>query len=184
MTVTGWSRRAGEPFTSTPRIGRAKTISSPPGRRRALGDLLGERVQTERVAGPFEDVQVDRAVAVGAAAPLAVGERAAAGAVDGVTNCPRNTGMTFTASSTRCARRRRNMVTGSCNPYRVACLQNPPPSCARSRRRMGIRPAESPDASGDYGAHTYERVDKPRGEFFHTNWTRSGGRVAMSTPST
>ena len=26
-----------------------------------------------------------------------------------------------------------------------------------------------------YGAHTYERVDQPRGKFFHTNWTGSGG---------
>src|SRR6201994_2723755 len=32
-----------------------------------------------------------------------------------------------------------------------------------------------------FGAHTYERVDKPRGEFFHTNWTGRGGRVASST---
>ena len=33
-------------------------------------------------------------------------------------------------------------------------------------------------AQRDYfGAHTYERVDKPRGEFFHTNWTGQGGDV-------
>ncbi len=32
-----------------------------------------------------------------------------------------------------------------------------------------------------FGAHTYERVDKPRGEFFHTNWTGHGGRVASTT---
>ncbi|MCW5554210.1 MAG: hypothetical protein KIS67_18885 [Verrucomicrobiae bacterium] len=31
------------------------------------------------------------------------------------------------------------------------------------------------------GAHTYERGDQPRGEFFHTNWTGTGGRVASST---
>jgi 6-phosphogluconate dehydrogenase len=37
-------------------------------------------------------------------------------------------------------------------------------------------------AQRDYfGAHTYERVDKPRGEFFHTNWTGHGGRVASTT---
>ncbi len=31
-------------------------------------------------------------------------------------------------------------------------------------------------AQRDYfGAHTYERIDKPRGEFFHTNWTGTGG---------
>jgi 6-phosphogluconate dehydrogenase len=32
-----------------------------------------------------------------------------------------------------------------------------------------------------FGAHTYERVDRPRGEFFHTNWTGTDGRVASST---
>jgi 6-phosphogluconate dehydrogenase len=43
-------------------------------------------------------------------------------------------------------------------------------------------PANLLQAQRDYfGAHTYERVDKPRGEFFHTNWTGAGGRVASST---
>jgi 6-phosphogluconate dehydrogenase len=32
-----------------------------------------------------------------------------------------------------------------------------------------------------FGAHTYERTDKPRGEFFHTNWTGRGGTTASST---
>lgn len=37
-------------------------------------------------------------------------------------------------------------------------------------------------AQRDYfGAHNYERVDKPRGEFFHTNWTGRGGDTASST---
>ena len=37
-------------------------------------------------------------------------------------------------------------------------------------------------AQRDYfGAHTYERVDKPRGEFFHTNWTGRGGDTASTT---
>ena len=37
-------------------------------------------------------------------------------------------------------------------------------------------------AQRDYfGAHTYERVDKKRGEFFHTNWTGRGGTTASST---
>lgn len=37
-------------------------------------------------------------------------------------------------------------------------------------------------AQRDYfGAHTYERNDKPRGEFFHTNWTGRGGTTASST---
>src|SRR5580704_8248260 len=43
-------------------------------------------------------------------------------------------------------------------------------------------PANLLQAQRDYfGAHTYERVDKPRGEFFHTNWTGHGGRVSSST---
>jgi len=37
-------------------------------------------------------------------------------------------------------------------------------------------------AQRDYfGAHTYERVDKPRGQFFHTNWTGRGGSTSSST---
>jgi len=32
-----------------------------------------------------------------------------------------------------------------------------------------------------FGAHTYERVDQPRGQFFHTNWTGHGGRVSSTT---
>jgi len=37
-------------------------------------------------------------------------------------------------------------------------------------------------AQRDYfGAHTYERVDRPRGQFFHTNWTGTGGRVSSTT---
>ncbi len=32
-----------------------------------------------------------------------------------------------------------------------------------------------------FGAHTYERTDKPRGEFFHTNWTGRGGTTSSST---
>ena len=43
-------------------------------------------------------------------------------------------------------------------------------------------PANLLQAQRDYfGAHTYERVDKPRGEFFHTNWTGRGGTTASST---
>ncbi len=43
-------------------------------------------------------------------------------------------------------------------------------------------PANLLQAQRDYfGAHTYERVDKPRGEFFHTNWTGRGGQTAAST---
>ncbi|MCP4642413.1 MAG: decarboxylating NADP(+)-dependent phosphogluconate dehydrogenase [bacterium] len=43
-------------------------------------------------------------------------------------------------------------------------------------------PANLLQAQRDYfGAHTYERVDKPRGEYFHTNWTGRGGDTAAST---
>jgi 6-phosphogluconate dehydrogenase len=43
-------------------------------------------------------------------------------------------------------------------------------------------PANLLQAQRDYfGAHTYERIDKPRGEFFHTNWTGRGGDVSSTT---
>ena len=32
-----------------------------------------------------------------------------------------------------------------------------------------------------FGAHTYERTDKPRGQFFHSNWTGRGGTTASTT---
>jgi 6-phosphogluconate dehydrogenase len=48
--------------------------------------------------------------------------------------------------------------------------------------RRARLPANLLQAQRDYfGAHTYERVDKPRGEFFHTNWTGTGGDVTSST---
>jgi len=48
--------------------------------------------------------------------------------------------------------------------------------------RRGRLPANLLQAQRDYfGAHTYERVDKPRGEFFHTNWTGRGGDVTSSS---
>ncbi|MDD2737423.1 MAG: decarboxylating NADP(+)-dependent phosphogluconate dehydrogenase [Methylomonas lenta] len=43
-------------------------------------------------------------------------------------------------------------------------------------------PANLLQAQRDYfGAHSYERTDKPRGEFFHTDWTGHGGKTASST---
>jgi 6-phosphogluconate dehydrogenase len=43
-------------------------------------------------------------------------------------------------------------------------------------------PANLLQAQRDYfGAHTYERIDKPRGEFFHTNWTGHGGSTSSSS---
>jgi len=48
--------------------------------------------------------------------------------------------------------------------------------------RAETLPANLLQAQRDYfGAHTYERVDKPRGEFFHTNWTGEGGDVSAGT---
>jgi len=48
-------------------------------------------------------------------------------------------------------------------------------------RRMRL-PANLLQAQRDYfGAHTYERTDRPRGEFFHTNWSGSGGDVTSTT---
>lgn len=46
----------------------------------------------------------------------------------------------------------------------------------------GSSPANMIQAQRDYfGAHTYERVDKARGEFFHTNWTGEGGNTVSSS---
>jgi len=43
-------------------------------------------------------------------------------------------------------------------------------------------PANLIQAQRDYfGAHTYERVDRPRGEYFHTNWTGEGGEVTSGS---
>lgn len=48
--------------------------------------------------------------------------------------------------------------------------------------RSARLPANLLQAQRDYfGAHTYERVDQPRGQFFHTDWTGHGGKIASST---
>lgn len=48
--------------------------------------------------------------------------------------------------------------------------------------RSAQLPANLLQAQRDFfGAHTYERIDKPRGQFFHTNWTGTGGNVSSST---
>jgi 6-phosphogluconate dehydrogenase len=47
--------------------------------------------------------------------------------------------------------------------------------------RTARLPANLLQAQRDYfGAHQYERVDQPRGQFFHTNWTGRGGDTASS----
>ena len=51
-------------------------------------------------------------------------------------------------------------------------------------RRLSSRAAAGQPAPGParlLRRHTYERVDKPRGQFFHTNWTGRGGTTAAST---
>lgn len=48
--------------------------------------------------------------------------------------------------------------------------------------RSATLPANLIQAQRDYfGAHTYERVDKPRGKFYHTNWTGKGGDTSSTT---
>ncbi len=48
--------------------------------------------------------------------------------------------------------------------------------------RSARLPANLLQAQRDYfGAHTYERVDRPRGEFHHTNWTGRGGDTSSSS---
>ena len=48
--------------------------------------------------------------------------------------------------------------------------------------RSGNLPANLLQAQRDYfGAHTYERVDKERGKFFHTAWTENSGTTVAGT---
>jgi 6-phosphogluconate dehydrogenase len=48
--------------------------------------------------------------------------------------------------------------------------------------RSAWLPANLLQAQRDYfGAHTYERIDKPRGQFFHTNWTGTGGTTTSGS---
>jgi 6-phosphogluconate dehydrogenase len=43
-------------------------------------------------------------------------------------------------------------------------------------------PANLLQAQRDYfGAHTYERIDRPRGQFSHTNWTGRGGTTSSTS---
>jgi len=53
--------------------------------------------------------------------------------------------------------------------------------CYFDAYRSARLPANLLQAQRDYfGAHTYERTDKPRGEFFHTNWTGRGGNTVST----
>jgi 6-phosphogluconate dehydrogenase len=54
--------------------------------------------------------------------------------------------------------------------------------CYYDGYRCEALPANLLQAQRDYfGAHTYERLDSPRGQFFHTNWTGEGGNTSAST---
>jgi 6-phosphogluconate dehydrogenase len=54
--------------------------------------------------------------------------------------------------------------------------------CYYDGYRNGRLPANLLQAQRDYfGAHQYERIDSPRGQFFHTNWTGHGGDTASSS---
>ena len=54
--------------------------------------------------------------------------------------------------------------------------------CYLDGLRTEYLPANLLQAQRDYfGAHTYERIDKPRGEHFHTNWTGRGGATSSTT---
>ncbi len=49
----------------------------------------------------------------------------------------------------------------------------------------GSLPANLLQALRDYfGAHTYERIDQPKGKFFHTNWSGKGGDTSSTTYNT
>jgi 6-phosphogluconate dehydrogenase len=54
--------------------------------------------------------------------------------------------------------------------------------CFYDGYRSARLPANLLQAQRDYfGAHTYERIDRPRGEFFHTNWTGKGGNISAGS---
>ena len=54
--------------------------------------------------------------------------------------------------------------------------------CYYDSYRSACLPANLLQAQRDYfGAHTYQRVDKPRGEIFHTEWTETSGKTVSGT---
>ena len=86
--------------------------------------------------------------------------------------------------------RRAQEVPGRLAPHRRARRRrsasrrrpSPPRSRSTTATARARLPANLLQAQRDYfGAHTYERIDKPRGEFFHTNWTGHGGTTASTT---
>jgi 6-phosphogluconate dehydrogenase len=87
----------------------------------------------------------------------------------------------FSGILSRCQGSWRNVVANA------ALLGIPVPALSTSLAfydgyRSEQLPANLLQAQRDYfGAHTYERTDKPRGQFFHTNWTGKGGDVSAGT---
>ena len=86
----------------------------------------------------------------------------------------------------------REMITDAQGDWRLVCaaaLQSGipiPAMCSALTYYDGYRcerlAANLLQAQRDYfGAHTYERLDAPRGQFFHTNWTGTGGSTASTT---
>jgi 6-phosphogluconate dehydrogenase len=89
----------------------------------------------------------------------------------------------FKGEMAKCQKGWRNVIAqASVNGVPVPCL-----STALSfydGYRSATLPANLIQALRDYfGAHTYERTDKPRGQYFHTNWTGTGGKVSSSSYS-
>ncbi|HWD98002.1 MAG TPA: hypothetical protein VG345_03165, partial [Bryobacteraceae bacterium] len=82
-----------------------------------------------------------------------------------------------------------NQYQGSWRQAAISAIESGVPTPAFSTALSfydGIRTARLPanllQAQRDFfGAHTYERTDKPRGQFFHTNWTGRGGRVSSGS---
>ena len=61
-------------------------------------------------------------------------------------------------------------------------VSNVPEGLNDSQIRTARMSANLLQAQRDYfGAHTYERVDQPRGVFFHTDWTGHGGNTTANT---
>ena len=84
-----------------------------------------------------------------------------------------------------------NEIEGCTDGWRKVCAEAmlagvPIPAMTSALNFDGIRTARMSanllQAQRDYfGAHTYERVDAPRGEFFHTDWTGHGGNTTANT---
>jgi len=87
----------------------------------------------------------------------------------------------FKAEIAKCQSGWRNTI-GLCAQHGVPCPAFSTALSFYDGYRCARVPANMLQAQRDYfGAHTYERVDRPRGEFTHTNWTGEGGTTSSST---